>query len=92
MRRQDYISRVNLAYRECLDNNVARAIELLEGCPEDLRSWEWSYVSRQCHLDLKTFREPVQVVLAVAFSRDGRRVASGSGTYQGRRSGRPGGA
>ena len=33
LRRQDYISRVNLALSECLGNNVARALELLDGCP-----------------------------------------------------------
>src|SRR5207248_1733343 len=59
----------------------ARAMELLDGCPEDLRHWEWSYVSRQCHLDLHTFRDPALVVNAVAFSPDGRWVASGSGPF-----------
>jgi WD40 repeat protein len=83
LRLQDYINRVNLAYRECLDNDVARAIELLEGCPTDLRGWEWAYVHRQCHLDLNTFREPAPVVHAVAFSPDGRRVASGTGSFMG---------
>ncbi len=83
LRRQDYISRVNLAHRECLDNNVARAIELLEGCPADLRGWEWSYASRQCHLDLHTFRDSAPSVNAVAFSPDGRRVATGSGSFRG---------
>jgi WD40 repeat protein len=87
LRRQDYISRVNLAYRECLDNNVARALELLEGCPADLRGWEWSYVSRQCHLDLHTFRDSAPCVNAVAFSPDGRRIASGSGGFQGEAAG-----
>jgi WD40 repeat protein len=81
LRRQDYIGRVNLAYRETLDNNVARALELLEGCPADLRGWEWSYASRQCHLDLHTFREPAPSVNCVAFSPDGMRVASGSGSF-----------
>jgi serine/threonine protein kinase len=41
LQRRDYISRVNLAYRECLDYNVKRALELLDGCPTDLRGWEW---------------------------------------------------
>ena len=87
LRRHDYISRVNLAYRECLASNVAQAIQLLEGCPEDLRGWEWSYVTRQCHLDLHTFREPGLVVYAVAFSPDGRYLASGSGGHSGGESG-----
>jgi WD40 repeat protein/tetratricopeptide (TPR) repeat protein len=83
VRRHDYISRVNLAYRECRANNVAQALELLDGCPEDLRGWEWSYVSRQCHLELQTFQEPAPSVNAVAFSPDGRYLASGSGHYGG---------
>jgi serine/threonine protein kinase len=37
LRRRDYISRVNLALSECLNNNVSRALELLDGCPQDLR-------------------------------------------------------
>jgi WD40 repeat protein len=80
LRRHDYISRVNLAYRECLANNVGQALELLDDCPEDLRSWEWLYVSRQCHLDLHTFRAPGLAVNAVAFSPDGRRLAFVSGS------------
>jgi hypothetical protein len=41
LRRQDYINRVNLAHGEVLDDNIARAEDLLEGCPSDLRGWEW---------------------------------------------------
>src|SRR5262249_50883373 len=40
LRRKDYIGRVNLALSECLGNNVTRALELLDGCPEDLQGWE----------------------------------------------------
>ncbi len=87
LRRHDYVSRVNLAYRECLASNVAQAEELLAGCPEDLRGWEWSYVTRQCHLELHTFREPGMEVNAVAFSPDGRYLASGSGDHSGGKSG-----
>ena len=82
VRRQDYFGRVNLAYRECLNDNVAQALELLAGCPEDLCGWEWSYAERQCHLDLRTFESGGQSVNGVAFSPDGTRVAAVSGTFE----------
>jgi WD40 repeat protein/tRNA A-37 threonylcarbamoyl transferase component Bud32 len=79
LRRQVYVSQVNLAYEECQSNNVGRARELLESCPGDLRGWEWSFVNRQCHLDLHTFRETAPAVNDVDWSPDGRLVASGTG-------------
>jgi WD40 repeat protein/serine/threonine protein kinase len=83
LRRQDYVGRVNLAYRECLDGNVTRAQELLAGCPVDLRHWEWSYADRQCHLDIRAFDEPSgESINGVAFSLDGTRVACVSGAFE----------
>jgi WD40 repeat protein/serine/threonine protein kinase len=83
LRRKNYIGSVNLALSECLGNNVARALELLDGCPKDLRGWEWDYAWRQCHLDLGTFRLSGETLNGVAFSPDGTRLAavSGSGAY-----------
>jgi WD40 repeat protein len=81
LRRRDYIGCVNLALSECLNNNVARALDLLAGCPKDLRGWEWDYAWRQCHLELRTFRESGQTLNGVAFSPDGTRVASVTGAY-----------
>ncbi|WP_197446574.1 WD40 repeat domain-containing serine/threonine protein kinase [Tautonia plasticadhaerens] len=86
LRRRDYISRVNLALSECVGNNVVRALELLDGCPAELRGWEWDYAWRQCHLDLRTFHEPGmlehgQSVNGVAFSPDGRSIASVTGAF-----------
>ena len=88
LRRHDYVSRVNLAFRECFENNITRAFELLDGCPEDLRGWEWDYVRRQCRLDFWTARDSCPSVNVVAFSPDSKRVASGSGGYY--RRGTPG--
>jgi hypothetical protein len=82
LQRRDYINRVNLALSECLGNNVTRALELLDGCPEDLRGWEWSYAERQCHLDLGAFRQSGETLNGVAFSPDGTRVASVSGAFE----------
>jgi WD40 repeat protein len=79
LRRQVYISRVNLAYQELLAKHIGGARELLENCPEDLRGWEWSFVNRQCRRSLLTFRESAPAVNDVDWSPDGRFVASGTG-------------
>jgi WD40 repeat protein/serine/threonine protein kinase len=58
-------------------NNVGRADQLLEACPIEHRNWEWRYLNRLCHDDLFTLRGHTAEVYAIAFSRDGRRLASG---------------
>lgn len=72
LRRRDAVSRVNLAYREYLDDNIALADQLLDGCPSDLREWEWEYAHRLGHSELQTFAGSSQGrdVWAVAFSPD----------------------
>jgi WD40 repeat protein/serine/threonine protein kinase len=83
LRRRDAVSRVNLAYREYLDDNVALADELLAGCPSDLREWEWEYARRLGHSELRTFSGSSQKfdVWAVAFSPDCALLACGSGPW-----------
>ncbi len=85
LRRRDYISRVNLAYREFLDDNAALAEEILYGCPSNLRNWEWSHVHRLGHVELDTFitgdKTQQSDIWSLAFSPDGRRLVSGSGPW-----------
>jgi WD40 repeat protein/serine/threonine protein kinase len=83
LRRRDAVSRVNLAFREYLDDNVALADELLAGCPADLRDWEWAYAHRRGHSEVKTFLGSTQGldVWCVAFSPDGALLAAGSGLW-----------
>jgi WD40 repeat protein/serine/threonine protein kinase len=84
--RQLYINRVNLAYRECMANNVAEAERLLDGCESARRGWEWSYSKRLCHLESHSLslashatavaRNPYSVAGSVSFSPDGRWIVS----------------
>jgi WD40 repeat protein len=78
-----YIHRIALAHREWLANNVARADELLDECPQGLRQWEWHYLKRLCHADLLTLRGHTGEVRAVAWSPDGKLVASAGWSLQG---------
>jgi WD40 repeat protein/serine/threonine protein kinase len=78
LERQLYINRVNLAQRDHQDD-VASAERLLEQCPVELRAWEWHYLKRLAHLDLRTLRGHAASVNAVAFSRDGTQMLSGGG-------------
>jgi eukaryotic-like serine/threonine-protein kinase len=78
-----YAAGMNLASRAWEDNNVPRARELLEEVPKsaagrDLRGFEWYYLSRVCHAEMQTLKGHTYFVCSVAFSPDGRHLASGS--------------
>jgi WD40 repeat protein/tRNA A-37 threonylcarbamoyl transferase component Bud32 len=69
-----YLRDIALAHREWQADNVARAEQVLDGCPGELRGWEWHYLKRLCHKDLLTIRRSV-LPMSIAFSPDGRRLA-----------------
>jgi WD40 repeat protein/serine/threonine protein kinase len=77
-RRLDYFHQVALSEREWQGNNPRRAEELLDTCPTDLRGWEWNYLKQVCHSDYLTIRGHTTQVFGVAFSPDGRLIASGA--------------
>jgi WD40 repeat protein len=72
-----YFQRVASAAHERARNRPGRAEELLDQCPERLRGWEWHYLKR---LGFGGPRELPHggIVMRVAYSPDGRSIASGS--------------
>jgi WD40 repeat protein len=84
-----YFSRITLAHREWLANDVPAATRLLEECPTDLRGWEWHYVNRVCHSEQFLLRHIPNMGRRsfalnrtnAAFSPDGRWIASGSNHF-----------
>jgi WD40 repeat protein len=72
---QLYYQRIALAERERSANNLARMLQLLDECPEDLRGWEWHYLNRLRYKTLPPLRHDGSVFSPV-FSPDGRRIAA----------------
>jgi hypothetical protein len=69
-----YIARAYAGWR---DGNLAEVERLLHACPRDRCHWEWDYLIRLCHADLYTLRGHTGLIRSVAFSPDGRWLASG---------------
>jgi WD40 repeat protein/serine/threonine protein kinase len=74
-RREANLHRITLAHQDLSADDLARALKLLEACPEDLREWEWHYLMRLCKVEPLVLREKT-ALNAVAFSPDGEHVAS----------------
>jgi serine/threonine protein kinase len=71
-----YTNRVIFAQRELEDHHPERASQLLEECPPEHRGWEWNYLKRQCHTELRTLTGHAATIYSVAYSPDGRRILS----------------
>jgi WD40 repeat protein len=74
----NYVNRFVLAEREWAANHAGRTLELLEACPPGLRGWEWRYLARLCHTELMSLRGHSAVIWGLAYSPDGRWIASAS--------------
>jgi eukaryotic-like serine/threonine-protein kinase len=74
----NYYNRFVLAEREWATNHVGRTRELLDACPPALRGWEWRYLSRLCHTELLSMHGHSDTIWSLAYSPDGRRIASAS--------------
>jgi WD40 repeat protein len=72
------LQRVGLAHWEWQNGGVARALQLLESClPEARQAWEWRYVNRLCHSELRS----LQGIRNAALSPDGAQCADVTDDY-----------
>jgi WD40 repeat protein/energy-coupling factor transporter ATP-binding protein EcfA2 len=77
-----YTADINLAGQAFESNNVARGLELLEAhlptpSQGDAPAYEWFYLWHRYHNERATLRGHTDRVIAVAFSPDGRTLATG---------------
>jgi len=73
-----YFKSIALAEREIDAGNISRAIQYLADCPAERRGWEWHCLQRLCRTNRLVLRGHTAAVASVAFSPDGRVLASGS--------------
>src|SRR5262249_37010577 len=85
-----YAGQIALAQRECEDNKMQAALELLDACPRDFRGWGHHYLYTLCMGNQQLFRGHTGEVHSVCFSPDGTRLASASGSWDAQHEPSPG--
>ncbi len=78
-----YVAQMNRTEYDWENSDVTRVLDTLdiyrraEG-RRDVRGWEWYYQDRLCRQDLRTLKGHTHMIYALAFSPDGKQIASAS--------------
>ncbi len=71
-----YTADIQAAAASLRADDASLARRLLQGTPEDLRGWEWNYLSAQTDQCIGTLARTRQAIQGLAFSPDGARLAA----------------
>ena len=77
-RRQAYVASITGAHAALKVNEVGAVHRHLEAAPAEFHNWEWQYLYAESHQSLTVLRGHEGPVWSVAYSPDGRRLASAS--------------
>ena len=72
----NYFDKIRAADAAFRDGNVREATALLDGCPKEMRGWEWHYLNRLCRGAPVVCERRVSDRGHVSFRPDGLQVAS----------------
>ncbi len=73
---ENYFSTIGVAGKFIDDGQTERALELLLGCPERFRHWEWGRLLMLCHSAARTFQTGHGAMWQMAFSTDNALLAT----------------
>jgi WD40 repeat protein len=76
-----YFQSIGLAHRDWQAGKVTSAEDILDRCSTESRGWEWYYLKRLCHPEIMKFGSHSSAVAAVAYSPDGSRLGTASGSW-----------
>lgn len=81
--RQSYVANLAAAAASLRTGSSSHAKRHLAKCVENLRGWEWSFLNRRSDSSLEILEGHESLIWSLAFSADGKLLASGSGSIFG---------
>ena len=78
LKQRSYAQQLAWVHQLWRSGKFETAETLLQSCPEEFRHWEWHYVYRQLHPELRTIPVGAQVVKNLVITPDGKSLLFGS--------------